>query len=170
MRRVRYQVACSLDGYIAGPNGEIDWITGAEDVDFGGLFAQFDTLLMGRRTYEQVAGGTGGFGKMRIVVVSRTLRAEDHRGVEVVSRDVAARVAELKEGEGRDIWLFGGGGLFRTLLAAGQVDTIEPAIVPVVLGGGVPMYPSPFARARLRLTGHRVSEKGGLVLLEYTVL
>ncbi|HEX6308676.1 MAG TPA: dihydrofolate reductase family protein [Longimicrobiales bacterium] len=169
MRRVRYQVACSLDGYIAGPNGEIDWITGAEDFDFGALYAEFDTLLMGRRTYEQLEGGASGFGKeMRIVVVSRTLRPGEHRGVEVVSEGVGQRVAELKSGEGKDIWLFGGGELFRSLLAARQVDTIEPAIIPVVLGGGTPMYPAPGSRAQLRLSGHRVYG-GGVVLLEYAV-
>lgn len=168
MGRLRYQVACSLDGYIAGPNGEIDWITGGADFDFEGLFAQFDTLLMGRRTYEDLPGGAGALGKKRIVVVSRTLKAKDHPGVEIVEGEVSARVAELKAMEGGDIWLFGGGRLFRSLLEAGQVDTIEPAIIPVVLGGGVPMYPESGTRVGLRLTGQRVYE-GGVVLLEYAV-
>ena len=168
MRRVRYQVACSLDGYIAGPNGEIDWITGGSDYDFEGLYAQFDTLLMGRRTYEQVPGGVGGFGGKRVVVGSRTLKAEAHAGVEIVGVGLAERVAELKGMAGKDIWLFGGGDLFRSLAAEGLVDTIEPAIIPVVLGGGVPMYPESGVRLELTLTGQRAYE-GGMVLLEYAV-
>ena len=69
----------------------------------------------------------------------------------------------------RDVWLFGGGELFRTLLEAGLVDTVEPAVVPVLLGGGVPMLPSPAARARLSLRGHRLYPTSGIVLLEYAV-
>ena len=60
MRRIRYQVACSLDGYIAGPQGEYDWVVADKDIDFAGLFAQFDTLLMGRHTYEMLPGGSSG--------------------------------------------------------------------------------------------------------------
>lgn len=168
MRRVRYQVACSLDGYIAGPNGEIDWITGGSDFDFAGLYAQFDTLLMGRRTYATLSGGAGDYGDKRLVVVSRTLRAEEHPGVEVVGAAVGERIRELKAREGKDIWLFGGGELFRSLAVEGLVDTIEPAIIPVVLGGGVPMFPLSGVRSELTLTGHRAYQ-GGMVLLEYAV-
>jgi len=67
------------------------------------------------------------------------------------------------------IWLFGGGGLFRTLLEAGLVDTVEPAVVPVLLGDGIPMLPSPALRTKLLLSGHRLYQKSGIVLLEYTI-
>lgn len=168
MRRLRYQVACSADGYIAGPNGEIDWITGGGDFDFEALYAQFDTLLMGRKTYEALPGGAGGLGGHRIVVASRTLRPEDHAGVEIVGTALAERVAELKAMAGKDIWLFGGGELFRALAADGLVDTVEAAVIPVILGGGVPMYPASGARLNLSLTSHREYE-GGMVLLEYGI-
>ena len=168
MRRVRYQVAVSLDGYIASPDGGVDWITGGEDFDFGAHFAQFDTLVMGRRTYEALPGGVGGYGDMRVIVASRTLAAGAHAGFEVVGSDLAARVAELKSMAGKDIWLFGGGEVFRSLLAAGLVDTIEPAIIPVVLGGGVPMVPPGTVRTPLKLTRQQ-GYGGGMVLLEYAV-
>jgi dihydrofolate reductase len=167
VRRVRYQVACSLDGFIAGPNGEIDWIPNDPDIDFASLLKQFDTLLMGRRTYETLPSTEGLEGK-RIVVFSRTLRPEEHPGV-TVARDLEAEVKRLRSEDGKDVWLFGGGELFRSLLELDCVDTVEPAIIPVILGGGVPMLPSPGVQRRLRLTGHRVYPKSGIVLLEYAV-
>jgi dihydrofolate reductase len=168
MRRIRYQVASSLDGYIAGPNGEYDWIVMDPDIDFGGLFAQFDTLVMGRKTYEVAQGGPG-MGEMKVVVFSKTLRPEDHPGVRVVSGDVVETCRKLKEEAGKDIWLFGGGELFATLLEAGVVDTVELAIVPVLLGGGVSLLKPPVSRRSLELTGHRIYPKSGIVLLEYGV-
>jgi dihydrofolate reductase len=167
MRRVRYQVACSLDGYIAGPNGEADWIVSDPDIDFGEIFRQFDALVMGRRTYEALAGG-GGFPGMEVVVASRTLRPEDHPGVEIVADGLEERLRALRAAPGKDIWLFGGGDLFRSLLALGCVDTVEPAVIPVLLGGGIPLLPPPAERSALALTGQKVYGSG-IVLLEYAV-
>jgi dihydrofolate reductase len=170
MRRIRYQVACSLDGYITGPQGEIDWILMDPEIDFGALMAQFDTLLMGRRTYETLPGGTQDYPGMRVLVFSRTLDPAQHPGVTIVTGDIPATLDRLRAQEGKDIWLFGGGELFRSLFELGYVDTIEPAIIPVVLGGGQPMLPSPGMRRRLQLTGHRVYATTGIVILEYEVL
>jgi len=170
MRRIRYRVAASLDGYIAGPNGEYDWIPMDPEIDFAGMMAQFDTYLMGRRTYEVAgAGGGPGTGEMEVWVFSRTLRPEDHPGVTIVADDVEERLRELRSRPGKDIWLFGGGALFRSLLELGQVDTVEVAVMPVLLGGGIPLLPTPAVRRTLLLTGHRVYGKTGTVLLEYSV-
>jgi dihydrofolate reductase len=168
MRRVRYQVACSVDGYIAGPDDDFDWIPPEPTFDFDALHAQFDTLVMGRRTYEVVRGMIGGFGGKRIVVASRTLRPAEHPGVEVVGDGLEARVRELRAGAGLDIWLYGGGALCAQLLAWDLVDTVEPAILPILLGDGVPLLPAPAVRRRLTLTGQR-AYPGGMVLLEYAV-
>lgn len=166
-RRIRYRVACSLDGYIAGPQGEYDWIVDEPTIDFGAVFAQFDTLLMGRKTYETAQSGGGFFGK-EVVVVSGTLKPEDHPDVTILSDRVDERVRELRERAGKEIWLFGGGELFRSLLELGLVDTVELAIVPVVLGGGRPFLPGPPIQRSLTLTGHRVYPSG-IVSLEYEV-
>jgi len=126
VRRVRYQVAISLDGYIAGPNGEFDWIVIDPDIDFAALFARFDTAVMGRKTFLATLqqGGNGAMPGFDVVVFSRTLRPADYPAVSVVNRDPAESVRSLKGKPGKDIWLFGGGGLFRTLLEAGLVDTV----------------------------------------------
>src|SRR5687768_6521919 len=113
MRRIRYQVACSLDGYIAGPNGEYDWIVMDPDIDFQALFDQFDTLLMGRRTFE-LAGASST--DMRTFVFSRSLQQADHPRVTIVAENVKETLDELRAQSGKDIWLFGGGELFRSLL------------------------------------------------------
>jgi dihydrofolate reductase len=172
MRLVRYGGAMSLDGYIAGPNGEYDWIVMDPEIDFGALMAQFDTFLIGRKTFEAMkrmgsdARSTPGIENF---VCSRTLNPADHPQVAVVA-DAAALVAELRTRPGKDIALFGGGDLFRSLLAAGLVDRVEVSLIPVLLGGGIPLLPSPADRATLTLRSHRVYQKTGIVGLEYDIL
>jgi dihydrofolate reductase len=171
MRSVRYNVAMSLDGYIAGPSGEHDWIVMDPDIDFGALMGRYDTYLVGRKTWEAMAaqGQRGRSGGPEVVVFSRTLDPAAHARQRIVADDARAAVLALKEKPGKDIWLFGGGELFRSLLAEGVVDVVEVAVIPVLLGGGVPLLPSPAPRVTLRLSGHRVYEKTGTVTLEYEV-
>ncbi len=170
MRRIRYSVAMSLDGYIAGPNGEIDWIIMDSDIDFGQLMSRFDTVLMGRRTFEVVrsSGGGGSMLGTKAIVVSRTLRQRDFAGVEIIGENLEASVRQLREQPGKDIWLFGGGSLFRSLLDMGLVDVVEVATIPVLLGGGLPLLPPPANRAKLKLVNSRTF-KTGIVWLEYAV-
>jgi dihydrofolate reductase len=171
VRRVRYQVATSLDGYIAGLKGEADWIISDPDIDFRALFGRFDTVLIGRRTFEGMARGkkkAGSMPGMKTFVFSRTLRQRDYPKVTIVAENAEETLAGLRKESGKDIWLFGGGLLFRSLLDAGQVDTVELAVIPVLLGGGIPLLPPPAKQAKLQLTGHKVY-KTGIVMLEYAV-
>jgi dihydrofolate reductase len=169
MRRIRYQVAASLDGYIAGPKGEADWITMDPEIDFRAIWEQFDTFLIGRRTFETMPRGKkGGTPGMKTFVFSRTLRQSDYPDVTIVTDSSDERVATLREQPGKDVWLFGGGSLFRSLLDAGLVDTVEVAVMPVLLGGGIPLLPPPARQAKLKLTDHKIY-KTGIVSLEYAV-
>jgi dihydrofolate reductase len=171
MRRVRYNVAATLDGYIAGPEGEFDWIPNDPTVDFAAIFAKVDTVLLGRHSFELTrrSGAAPWAPGTRVYVFSRTLRAEDHPGVTLVADDAGRVVAALRAepGEG-EIWLFGGGELFGSLLAAGQVDSVEVTIVPILLGGGVPLLPPTAPRTTLALTATH-TYPSGMVTLSYAV-
>jgi dihydrofolate reductase len=104
-RRLRYQVAVSLDGFIAGPGGEADWIVPDASIDFEALFKEFDTLVMGRKTYELMAGqgGQGGMPGVEVFVFSRTLPPSSRPGFHILSDDPREVVASLKAKAGRDI-------------------------------------------------------------------
>ena len=169
-RRLRYQVASSLDGFIAGPNGEYDWIVMDPSIDFAALYKGFDTVVMGRKTYEVVTaqGGHGAMPGLDVVVFSRSLSPASYKGVRIVNDDPGGVVKALKEKPGRDIWLFGGGSLFRSLLDAGLVDSVEVAVMPVLLGAGIPLLP-PGATTKLALADHKTLPSTGIVMLSYSV-
>ena len=168
MRRVRYSVAMSLDGYIAGPQGEADWIEMDPSVDvakfFREFYAQFDAAIMGRRTYEVFGGAVEG---MATYVFSRTLPPGPLKGVTVLGEDAITRLAEMRAGNGKDIWLFGGGTLFGSLASAGLVDTVELGVMPVMLGAGRPVMSGNTARVKLRLSSCESS--GSALSVKYSL-
>ncbi len=169
MRKIRYLCASSLDGCIAGPSGQFDWIPVDPDIDFREMAEQFDTYLMGRRTFEAIGAKDETASGSRTFVFSRTLRQSDYKHITIVGKDWKEAVESLRRQPGKDIWLFGGGSLFRSLAEAGLVDTVEIAIVPTILGGGIPLIAQPAGRISLTLTGRRVYEKTGTVSLAYEV-
>ncbi|WFR71466.1 dihydrofolate reductase family protein [Prescottella defluvii] len=165
MRKLVYYVAVTLDGYIAGPGGEIDfhplsdtmatWINERypETVpthmrEQAGLEntpnRAFDTLIMGRGTYEPALAidVTSPYAHLRQLVVSTTLGTSPDPAVELVSDDPVAAVRKLKQEDGLDIWLAGGGRLAGTLLP--EIDGLIVKSYPVVAGAGIPAFEGPF--------------------------
>ena len=116
--------------------------------------------------------GTGGgsHSGIQTIVFSRTLRQEDYPNVSIVSENPKHALTDLRSKPGKDIWLFGGGSLFRSLLEAQLVDAIEVSVIPVLLGEGIPLLPPKPASERfdLKLAGSRMYETG-IVSLEYAV-
>ena len=169
-RRLRYQVAVSLDGFIAGPGGEFDWIVVDPAIDFTALYNEFDTAVMGRKTYEVMTaqGGHGEMPGLEVIVFSQTLPAAEYPGVRILNDDPRKIVSALKKKKGRDIWLYGGGSLFRSLLDAGLVDTVEVAVIPVLLGAGIPLLP-PGATTKLVLSDQKTLPKSGTIALAYSL-
>jgi dihydrofolate reductase len=170
MRRVLYRVAASVDGYIAGPRGELDWIVRDPAVDLAKVYESVDTVLLGRRTYEltRQPGAPPWPRGWHIYVFSRTLTPEEHPGVTVVNADAGPRVAALRAAPGRELWLFGGGSLFRSLLVARQVDIVEVMVMPVLLGGGIPLLEMGAPLTQLSLQ-HVQAYPSGLISLRYEV-
>src|SRR5580658_9022646 len=183
MRIVAYGGAVSLDGFLAGADGSIDWLHFSKDVQqvMTDYWKDVDTILMGRKTYlVSVAQGRQSAKKpaknakrkepaMRTYVFSRTLKSIDEPGIELVAGDAVEFVRDLKRAPGKDICLMGGGELAQSLLAAGLVDQIGLNIHPVLLGSGIPTFRDAGHRVKLTLTESRLLE-GGCILANYKVL
>jgi dihydrofolate reductase len=183
MRIVTYGGAVSLDGFLAGADGSIDWLHFSKDVQqvMTDYWKDVDTMLMGRKTYlASVALGRQSTKKparnpkrkepaMRTYVFSRTLKSIDDPAVELVAAEAAEFVRDLKRRPGKGICLMGGGELAQTLLAAGLVDEIGLNIHPILLGTGIPAFRDPGYRVRLTLTECRQLE-GGCTFASYKVL
>jgi len=169
VRSLVYSVAMSLDGFIAGPNGENDWIVQDPTFDFAALWNRFDTLIMGRRTYEVVITRFNPIDKMgkQVFVVSTTLDASQHCGATIIRDGVPEAVASIKAQPGRDVWLMGGSVLARSLVDASLVDRVEVTVIPVMLGGGVPLLPAG-QRSQLRLEECR-PYLSGVIALKYSI-
>jgi dihydrofolate reductase len=170
VRQLRYSVAASLDGFIAGTNGEFDWITIDPEIDFAAMYAGVSGLVMGRRSYEVMAATGGPEGPpLPTYVYSRTLPEGERDGVTVV-REAVPHVALLKRADGKPLWLWGGATLFRELAGAGLVDAVEVAIIPILLGDGIPLFGAPSHRVPLKLRRHRLYQASGTMVLEYDVV
>jgi dihydrofolate reductase len=167
MRRVRLFVAISLDGHIAGPNGEVDWLFSDRDYGMSQFYSSVDTVLMGRRTYDFMLlhGETSYRGKKNYVFSRQTITVSSPE-VEWVSEDAVAFVESLRREKGRDIWLVGGADLFVTLLEKGLIDDVILAIHPILLGDGISLFPRRFDTLTLELRDV-TTYSTGLVLASY---
>jgi dihydrofolate reductase len=183
MRRVILSNLISLDGFMAGPNGEIDWFTGIADREFEAyavdLIRTVDTMLFGRVTYELMAGywptaspetedpriidAMNNTGK---VVFSRTLDGVDWKNSRLLRGDAAEETAKLKQQTGRDMVVYGSGGIVSALAPKGLIDDYRIFVAPIVLGKGKPLFGAVETRLRLRLRETKTFGSG-MVLLRY---
>ena len=173
MRKVTFGGANSLDNYLARADHAVDWLMWGEEA--AAVMADFwktiDTVLMGRKTYEvalRSGQGSGAYPGVQTYVFSRTLKEGPDGGVTIVSGDAAEFVRDLKQRDGKDICLMGGGELARSLFEAGLIDEIGFNIHPVLLGSGIPLFHPMSRQIDLELRECRAF-KNGCVLVSYRV-
>lgn len=169
MRKVILYIATSLDGYIARPNGNVDWLDVYNDVDYGyeAFIASVDCAILGRGTYEKsLAFGEEVFKAMPHYVFTHSDGLENWGAVQFIREEPAAFVGRLKQAAGRHIWMMGGGLLLNDFLAAGLVDEMMIFVIPQLLGEGIALFPGPVSGSQIPLIG---TEKysNGVVLLYY---
>ena len=164
-------IACSLDGFIAGPQDDLSWLPapqGADDFGYGAFIADVGALLMGRRTYDVVTGFPGDwpFGERPVLVATRQPLSSPQATVRAAAGSIDALVATAREAAGeRDVYL-DGGNLIRQAVDAGLVDELTITVVPVVLGRGLPLLAGTAHRHALERVDVR-SLSAGLVQLTY---
>ena len=173
MRKLKYHVACTVDGFIAHEDHTIDgFVQEGEHVTdyFQSLRNDYDTVLMGRGTYEFGIqfGVTNPYPWMKQYVLSRNMVQSPDPNVELVSKDIIAFVSELKKGAGKDIFLCGGADLAGGLFADGLIDELIVKLNPVLFGSGIPLMSGAAKQKALELTGSKVYGNG-VVLLNYRV-
>src|SRR5215467_8963332 len=167
MRKVILGLGISLDGYIARPDGAVDFLFMPKDYSMGPFFKSVDTALMGRKTYEVALKMGGSFGgSMRSYVFSRTLPSGERDGIIFTSKSPAVLVAELRRSRGKHIWLMGGGELIRDFLKADLVDELYIGVVPVLIGEGIPLFPPGFPQRNFALEKNETFSRG-LIALTY---
>lgn len=185
-RRLVYYVACTVDGFIARPDGSVDWalIQGEHFADLIERFSEtfpahlraalgispsvrrFDTVLMGRKTYEVglKEGITSPYEPLRQFVVSRSLPEISGSAVHIHRGAALELVRQLKAEEGKDIWLCGGGKLAGAVFT--EIDQLILKINPVVIGAGIPLFDGVTGSRAANLAGHKVYSNG-FVLARY---
>jgi dihydrofolate reductase len=170
MRKVVLGLGISLDGYIARLDDSVDFLFMPKDYSMGPFMATIDTAIMGRKTYEAglKMGGGGSFGgySMSFYVMSRSLPPGERGGVTFTDQSPAALIAQIRKRKGNDIWLMGGGELARDFLKVDLVDELYLGVVPVLLGEGLPLFPSGFPQRNLALIENKTFSKG-LIALKY---
>jgi dihydrofolate reductase len=172
MRKLIYHCAITVDGFVAGEGGSIDFfeMQGPHVDDFIAGFSGFDDAIMGRKTYEVGLrmGVEDPYPFLKTHVASRTMKESTNPKVKIVSENVAQYVHELKQQEGKDIWLVGAGELAAALFAENLIDEITLKINPVAIGTGIPMIAFLKHPTQLKLLNSKVYENG-VVLLSYQV-
>jgi len=173
MRKLKYHVASTLDGFIAHQDHTIDGFIGEGEhvTDYlQSLKNDYGVVLMGRRTYEfgLQFGVTNPYPWMKQYVISRTMKGIPDPNVELIAGDVVDFVKELKAETGKSIYLCGGASLAAALFVADLVDEIILKLNPVLFGSGIPLFSGTIKQTEMELTDSKIYGSG-VVLLQYRV-
>src|SRR6185312_3706390 len=179
MRKVVLDLAVTLDGFIEGPNEEIDWCIIEDDMDFGGFLSTIDTIFYGRVSYDTWGnvqpGENAGDTELKLwedvhskekFVFSKQGRGDNK--ATFINSDIASRVSEIKNQSGKDIWLYGGAGIIKTFIESGLIDVYRISVHPIALGSGKPLFDDLKKRMQLKLVKTNVF-KSGVVQLIYEI-
>jgi dihydrofolate reductase len=168
-RKVVLGLGISLDGYIARPNGAVDFLFMPKDYSMAPFFATVDTAIMGRKTLDaalQMGGGSFGGSSMATYVFSHSKPPGQRDGLVFVNQSPATFIRKLRKRPGKNIWHMGGGELARDFLKADLVDELYLGVVPVLLGEGIPLFPSGFPQRNFTVIENKTYSKG-LISLRY---
>ncbi|HET6769819.1 MAG TPA: dihydrofolate reductase family protein [Chitinophagaceae bacterium] len=181
MRKIILDVAVTLDGFIEGPKGEIDWLVNDEETDFGeiltDILADIDAIFYGRISYDLWGNyypDKNASPKLKAAYdllhgktkyVFSTAKTNDGKAT-FINADIRERVQEIIQEPGKNIWLYGGGKLITTFINLGLVDFYRLAVHPVILGSGKPLFENIKTRVGLKLIDATPS-KSGVLLLRY---
>ena len=185
MRKLVLFMHTSLDGFVAGPNGEMDWITVDEEMfDYAGERTnQADTALYGRLTYEMMEsywptaadqpGATKHdiehsrwYNKVTKVILSRTMKGTNLPNTKIISENIANEIIQLKQAPGQDILIFGSPSASHSLMAESLIDDYWLFVNPILLGEGMPLFKGIKNRTRLKLV-ETIPFSSGVVCLHY---
>jgi dihydrofolate reductase len=167
-RRIQLFIATSLDGHIARRDDAIDWLFTDADYGYTDFYASIDTLVLGRNTYDVcLTFEKFPYPGKRVIVLSKTRNGSDQNGAEYSADEPFELAHRLRREAGGNIWLVGGGQVVRSFLAANLVDDLDIFIHPILLGDGLPLFPTGFPETKLVLAASQVYDSG-LVRLTYS--
>lgn len=172
MRKVVLFISMSLDGYLADTKGNIDWLNiemNEEDTTYEDFYKDVDTVLLGYNTYEQVttqlAVGNYPYKDSKSYVFTNKKIEKTEDNITFVDGDVVPLITELRNEPGKDIWLVGGAYLVKQLVEANLIDTYYIAVMPTLLGNGIPLFQPEYDKIDLKLANNYV--KNDIAYLVY---
>lgn len=175
MGKIKVYIAASLDGYIARPDGDLDWLTEfpnhtKQDYGYNEMLASVDAVIMGGRTYHELScmDILWPYKDKKTFVVSHKA-IDTSENIEFITNNIIGQISDIKNRNSKDCWLTGGGELITMCLNAGLIDEMQICYIPVILGSGIPLFPNKPKESNWGLTEH-IAYTSGIIKLNYRLL